>query len=333
MKTILPKKLKPGDKIGIISPSSLVTSVDELEKGMDTLRQMGLIPVLSQHALESRFNFQAGTPAERLDDLHSMFSNPEISCIACTTGGYSGVELLPRRTQSPPFKGIDWDLIKKNPKIFIGYSDITSILIPIHEKTGLVTFHGPLIEGFNRIYTRGGQYTFKNMKQMLMDGRPRRFDSYSEWKVLKSGIADGKLVGGNLNILLSLVGTPYEPKWEKRILFWEDVDETIEGFNNYLIRMNLSGIFKKISGLVIGKITNLQSIDDNEDIKENRNSPTIEDIILNATSGFDFPILYNVDFGHDMPSLTIPIGLNAQINCPEVGKVGYFFLSERCVSE
>ncbi len=323
--TVKPKGLKAGDKIGIISPSSLVTSKEELERGMQTLRVFGLRSELSKNAMKHRYNFQAGTPKQRLADLHEMFLDSKIKGIFCSTGGYSAIELLS--------EGIDWDLIRKHPKVFMGYSDITTLLNPIYEKTGLVTFHGPIVEGLNSVHSRQGRYTVGNMVSVIMYGKTGKMISFTEWKVLREGVVEGILVGGNLNVLLSLIGTPFEPNWDGKILFWEEVDDTIEGFNHYMTRMRVAGVFQKISGMVVGKITNLQSIDDeDENPKGFENSPLVEKIILNATRGYDFPILYNVDFGHGVPSLTLPIGARAKLSCPIVDRVGSLSLTETYLS-
>ncbi|MEW6617569.1 MAG: LD-carboxypeptidase [Patescibacteria group bacterium] len=318
---IKPRRLEHGDKVAIISPSSIVVSDRELELGMDTLRSLGFDPVRSKNALKSRFNFQAGTPQQRLSDLHWAFSNRSIKGIFCSTGGYSSIDLL---------SNIDWGLIKKNPKIFVGYSDITTLLNPIHDRTGLITFHGPIIEGLNGMHKRQGKYTLQNMVKAISGGVEEKMPSYTEWRVLKKGVAEGALVGGNLNILMSLIGTPYEPKWDGKILFWEEVDDTIEGFYNYLIRMRIVGIFNKISGMMIGKITNLQSIDDeDENPKRFEHSPLVSKMILYATRGYKFPILYDVDFGHDVANLTLPIGVRARLECPVVDRVGSLALIEK----
>lgn len=314
MDIIKPQKIKKGDVVGVISPSTPVVSKQELSRGMKTLESLGFKPKLGPKALEVHASYQAGTREDRLSDFHAMFADDEVKAIFCTSGGYSAIQLLP---------DIDWDLIKKNPKPFIGYSDITTLLNPIYEKTGLVTFHGPMILGLNT-ETKGGKYTARNLKNILMKGETGKMPTYTEWKVLKPGKAEGTLIGGNLNILLSLIGTPYEPKWDDKILFWEETDETIEGIDNYLWRLRLAKVFKKIEGMIVGKVTNVFSIEDDDDKWSGlENPPVLESVITHATEGFNFPILYGADFGHDVPSLTIPIGANAKLDCPAHGRIGY----------
>lgn len=323
MEVIKPPKLKKGDVAGVISPSSPVVSKRELSRGMYTLESIGFKPKLGPKALEVHANYQAGTREDRLHDLHKMFVDDEVKVIFCTSGGYASIQLLP---------DIDWDIIRKNPKVFIGYSDITTLLVSIYEKTGLVAFHGPMMQSLNA-ETKGGKFTVKGLRNAVMKDEVGRFQSFTEWKVLRPGKAEGILLGGNLNVLLSLMGTPYEPKWDGKILFWEETDETIEGLDNYLWRLRVAKVFKKIEGMVVGKITNLQSIEEeNDKWAALEKPPVIEDIILGATEGFNFPILYGVDFGHDVPSLTLPIGAKAKIDCPAKGRVGSLAIIEPYLS-
>lgn len=319
---IKPARLKSGDKIGIISPSSPLSSKRRLFRGMNVLRSMGFVPILSQSVSKALSPHQAGSLEERLLDFHTMFADKEIKGIFCTTGGYISIQLLPF---------IDWNVIKKNPKVFVGYSDITVLLNAIYSKTGLITFHGPMIEWLDRGDTRSGRYTIKNLKNVLMKGAIGKMFPFTEWRVLKSGRATGVLIGGNFNIFTSILGTHYLPKCEGKILFLEEVDETIEGLDNYFWRLRASGVFKKIQGLIIGKITNVQDFDDEYDGKNRKKirsgvSPTQEEVILQATRGFDFPIMHDVDFGHDVASMTLPIGGRVRMECPSREKIGSVFI-------
>lgn len=320
MEILKPPKLNKGDVVGVISPSSPVVSKRELSRGMRILESLDFKPKLGPKALEVHANYQAGTREDRLHDLHKMFVDDEVKAIFCASGGYASIQLLP---------DIDWDVVRKNPKIFVGYSDITTLLVSMYEKTGLVTFHGPMMQSLNTD-TKGGKFTLKGLKNAVMKGEIGKFSSFTEWKVLKPGKVEGVLLGGNLNVLLSLMGTPYEPKWDGKILFWEETDETIEGLDNYLWRLRVAKVFKKIEGMVVGKITNLHSIEEDDDKwAALEKPPVIEDVILSATEGFNFPIIYGVDFGHDVPSLTLPIGAKVKVDCSAKGRVGSFAITEK----
>ena len=292
---------------------------------MKVLESLGFKPRLAPRALDVRGSYLAGTREDRLQDFHTMFLDDEVKAIFCSGGGYASIQLLP---------DIDWDIIEKHPKIFVGFSDITTLLTAITEKTGLITFHGPTVEQGLSMETKSGKFTVKNLKQAVMKGEPGKLSGHTEWKALRSGRVEGITVGGNLNVLLSLMGTPYEPKWDGKILFWEEVHETVEGLDNYLWRLRIAKVFKKIEGMVIGKITELQPIDEETESWPNLDKPpTIEDVIMKATEGFNFPILYGVDFGHDVPSLTLPVGVKAILDCPAPGKVGRFSIDEKYLSE
>lgn len=322
--TLLPPKLKPGDVVGVISPSSPVFSKKNLTRGMKVLESLGFKPKLGPKALAVHGNYMAGSREDRLSDLHAMFLDDEVKGIFCTGGGDSAMQLL---------SGIDWELIKKNPKIFVGYSDITTILAAMHEKTGLITFHGPTIEGFNSD-TKGGKYTLAHFKNTVMKGNAGELEGYTEWKVLKPGRDEGELVGGNLNTITYLLGTPFEPKWDGKILFWEEVNETVAAIDNFLWHLRNARVFKKIEGMVVGKITNLETIEDEtEKWASLDRPPLIEDVILKATEGYNFPILYGVDFGHDAPSLTLPIGTKALLDCPMSGRTGRMYIQEKYLKD
>lgn len=324
MDIIKPPKLKNGDVVGVISPSTPVFSKKDLTRGMKVLESLGFKPKLGPKALEVTGNYKAGTRKDRLHDLNAMFLDDEVRGIFCTGGGYISIQLLP---------DMDWSMIEKNPKIFVGYSDITTLLNTITEKTGLITFHGPTVETLNS-ETKSAKFTLQSLKDSLMKGEKSRLANYTEWKVLKAGKAEGNLVGGNLDVTSSLLGTPYEPKWDGKILFWEEVGETIEGIDNMLWRLRVAKVFKKIEGMIVGKITNMQSIEDETEGWSNlENPPVLEDIILEATEGFNFPIIYGADFGHDVPSLTLPIGAKAFMDCAAVGRIGKVSIIEKYLTD
>lgn len=328
MDIIKPSKLKTGDVVGVISPSTPVFSKQGLSRGFKVLESLGFKPKLGPKALEVHANYQAGTREDRLHDLHAMFLDDEVKAVFCTGGGYASIQLLP---------DIDWEIIEKNPKIFVGYSDITVILTAMWEKTGLITFHGPTVEaGLSSDLgaSKGKKFTLKNFKDVLTKGNVGRLNGFTEWKALKQGRAEGTLIGGNLDVLLSLMGTTYEPKWDGKILFWEDVDLTIEDIDNYLWQLRVARVFKKIEGMVVGKITDLKSIEEETEKWANLDQPpTIENIILKATEGYNFPIIYGVDFGHDVPSLTLPVGAKAAIDCPAPGRIGKITLTEKYLTD
>jgi muramoyltetrapeptide carboxypeptidase len=321
---IKPQRLKQGDVVGVISPSTPVFSKKDLSRGMKLLESLGFKPKLGPKALEVHSTYMAGTREDRLHDLHAMFLDDEVKAIFTTGGGYASIQLLP---------DIDWELIKENPKIFMGFSDITTLLTAMTEKTGMITFHGPGIEGLDTD-TKSGKFTVKSLKNSVTKGEIGKLPNYTEWKALRPGRAEGTLIGGNLDIMLSLMGTPYEPKWDGKILFWEDVELTIEELDNYLWRLRVAKVFKKIEGMIVGKITDLKSIEEEtEKWAYLEKPPTIEEVILKATEGFNFPILYGVDFGHEGANVTIPVGAKALLECPTPGRIGRVSIMEKYLAD
>ncbi len=321
---VLPPRLKEGDVVGVISTSSPVMSAENLKRGMDALETLGLKPKLAPNALNGHKNYMAGTDEERISDFHAMFADPEVKGIFCTGGGHTAMHLLPR---------IDWELILHNPKIFVGYSDVTSLLLAIWNKTGLVTFHGSAIEELN-ISDPEDAFTVAQFKYMLMDGTIGALSRRSTWEVLRGGEARGHLVGGNFEILTESIGTPYEPDWEDAILVVEETEETAATLDHYLWRLRLTGVLDKISGMIVGKVTEYESTEEDNEPPHLGKSPSPEEVILSETKGFSFPILYGVDFGHDVANITLPIGVDTYLDCTSLfphGRISILgsYLSDR----
>lgn len=321
---ILPPRLCPGDVVGVISPSSPVMSRENLEKGMDALRKIGLRPKLAPNALNGHKNYMAGTDEERISDFHAMFADPEVRGIFCTGGGHTAMHLLPL---------IDWELILRNPKIFVGYSDVTSLLFGIRKRTGMVVFHGPAIEELD-INDPEDAFTIEQFKYMLMDGTIGALSRRSDWKVLRGGEARGHLLGGNFEILTESIATPEEPDWENAILFWEETEETAATLDHYLWRLRRTGVLSKISGMIVGKVTEFESTEEDNEPPGLGKSPPPEEVILDQTKGFSFPILYGVDFGHHVASVTLPIGADTYLDCTSLfpeGRISILgsYLAER----
>jgi muramoyltetrapeptide carboxypeptidase len=325
MSLVRPNRLRPGDTIGIISPASPVAAFcpRRLERGIDELKRMGFTVVVSKHTSE-RTGHTAGTIQQRLDDLHEMFSNPEVRCIITTIGGYNSHHLLDE---------LDFDLIKQHPKILMGYSDITSLLVAIHHVTTLVTFMGPAI--LPQFGEFGGllDYTEQSFENVLMkaqspgviltsdgwtdelllwdheDDRRRQTKPNSGPKVVKSGQASGPILAGNAGTLLLLAGTPYFPDLEGKILCLEDDEsETPATIDRYFTQLRQMGVFSKISGLVIGRFHSKVpfTIED-----------SLEQLLLTATRGYSFPIVYGADFGHTDPMMVLPNGVEAKLDASD----------------
>ena len=250
---LLPKALKRGDTIGIIAPATAVTDPDQLAKATEALNYFGLNYKTGKNVLKGD-GYKTRTAEERLNDLHTMFSDKIISGVFCLRGGYGSAQLLDR---------IDYDLIKNNPKVFIGYSDITAMHLAINKFSGLITFHGPvLLSGFSN-------YTADYFNKALFNTDPIGKIVNPELKsgirlvhptrTIKPGKATGKLIGGNLSIICSLMGTPYEIDTKNKILFIEDVGEEPYRIDRMLTQLRLAGKLQQASGIIFGECNDCNS--------------------------------------------------------------------------
>lgn len=331
---ILPNKLKNGDIIGIVSPSSGVAEMcpRRLKRGLEELKRLGFHVLVGKHA-RKRDKYMAGSIEERLEDLHNMFSNPHVKAIVTTIGGTCSHQLLDE---------LDYDLIRRNPKIFMGYSDITALHLAIYKKTGLVTFLGPAILPqfgecgglldytnyyFHETLIAGNAVQFQNSKQWIAehlkwdedDNRKRKTIHNSGMKVLKAGEGRGKIIAGNMGVLLLLAGTPYFPDLKGAILCVEDDEnETPASIDRYFTHMRHLGVFDEIQALVIGRFHPKVGLGtENEILKE---------IVFRTTRGYHFPVVYDVDFGHTDPMFILANGIHAALAAKENGEISFRML-------
>ncbi len=305
MKTIKPQALRKGDKIGIVSPSEPIIYKKKFQRGIETLKKLGFRVVLGKNVFKSYGAYMAGTDAERAADLNAMFKNPEIKGILSSRGGMSSNRLLDL---------IDFEIIRKNPKVFMGLSDITVLLNVIHKKTGLITFHAPNVEfGFSHGLKGKNNFTMEYFSKAVMNCQPIGNIPRKTIKILKPGKARGALVGGNLEVLMTLLGTRYEPDWNNKILFWEEDGRTTEEIDFWLTHLELSGVFKKISGMVIGNLSNTLTLRSGDDWNPKKAFP-VGKIVLDLCHKHKFPIIRGIPFGHSYPQITLPLGVKASID-------------------
>ena len=292
---IKPKPLNQKSTIGIVSPSywldqKLLKKTAKLFQDIGFKLEFGR----SNHLKWGPF---AGKPQERADDLHRMFSDPNVDAIMCARGGYGANRVLPL---------LDFDLIKENPKIFIGYSDITAYLTSITQQTDLVTFHGPMLTTYKKSWT---DYNYNLMKKVLGGERKVQIKAPGSLKtrILKSGKATGLLWGGNITLLVNRLGTNHPLNTKGAILFLEDIDEYLYSYERMLIQMKAAGMFEKINGLIIGELEDMKD----QEIEFGRNT---DQIILDICGDLDIPIISNFPCGHGKYQATLPLSLNAEID-------------------
>lgn len=304
-----PEKLKKGDTIGVIAPSRPIVNIKkDIDEGIKILEDLGFKIKLGSNLYKKSY-YSSGSAKERASDLNSMFANKNVKAIICATGGATSNQILDL---------IYYDLIKNNPKIFIGYSDITTLLLAINKKTRLVTFHGPNLCDLKRINKESKTFLFD-----MLTGKRKDYVLPSDIEIIKKGKAKGILIGGNIHLSNSLLGTKYSPTYNKKIWFWEEVGESPASLDQKLNQFNLSGKLKNISAMVIGNL--LECIDK----KYKEDNRPINDIILELTKGYNFPIIKVPYFGHDVSNFyTFPIGINSEIDT----KTNRFIITESPVS-
>lgn len=287
---MIPNHLKPGDRIGIVAPSAPVTAEveEKFNNGIACLHGMGFEVSLGRHVHSTTWQHGAA-PQEKAADINDMFADPTIQAILCAQGGETANACLPH---------LDFNLIRKNPKIFVGISDITVLLNGIHQKTGLITFHGSdVIWGFGR---QPQSYDREEWTARLCDGKIGPVPANGERVTIRSGSASGKLMGGNLHCLLKLAGTPYFPRLEGAILFLEALNISLDSCEAYFQQLDQMGVLKSLHGVVIGYIYGLQ--------KDGGARSGMEEVLARVSEPYPFPILKVNDFGHNCANTVLPVG-------------------------
>ena len=299
MKIIKPKKLSKGDVIGIISPASSPDDFSKIESGVKYLEKLGYRVEVGKNV--GKFHgYLAGSDEERLDDFHYMFKNKVVKAIMCVRGGYGTPRLLDK---------IDYKLIGRNPKIFIGYSDITALQLAILQKTGLVTFAGPMLAV--DFADEVSKYTEEMFWPLITSNKNfGKIEFPEDEKIfsLVKGNAKARIAGGNLALVTSLIGTNYFPSMKDRILFLEEVGEMPYRIDRMLNQLRLTKAFSQVKGIILGAF-----IDCNETDPSKR-TLTLGEVISHYFENLDIPVVYNFKHGHIKDSATIPFGIMVKIN-------------------
>lgn len=299
MRIIKPPHLKKGDLIGIISPASSVNDPAVIQNGVKYLESLGYRTEIGKN-VEKDNGYLAGTDNERVDDLHYMFKNKNVKAIFCIRGGYGAARLLDK---------INYKLIRNNPKIFVGYSDITALQTAILNKTGLVTFAGPmLVTDFVRNLS---PYTEQSFWELVTSakkkGRLKYLDDGKLPAIVK-GSATGRVVGGNLSVFASLIGTEYFPPLKDRILLLEDIDEKPYKIDRMLNHLRLIKAFRHIKGIILGRFVDCYEHD------STKKTMTLGEVMEDYLKGLKIPVLYAFPHGHINDKVTVPLGINVKIN-------------------
>jgi muramoyltetrapeptide carboxypeptidase len=314
---IKPPRLNYGDTVGIVAPASAPPDPKAIDRSVDVLERLGFKPKLAAN-VRRRWGFLAGSDRERAADLMKMFVDRKVNAILCVRGGYGTARLLPL---------LDYGKIRANAKIFIGYSDITSLHCAFLAIANLISFHGPMLNS-DFIKDELPEFTLRSFLRTLME--PKAAGSIgtgstaegggkksqasvkrSEISVLHPGKASGQLMGGNLSILCATLATPFQPGFKNRILFLEDLDEVPFRFDRMLTQLLNAGLLQQVAGVAIG--TNKNCIDPNaKGCKEYRQ--TVEDVFKERLAPLKVPVVLGLPFGHMPLNATLPVGARATLD-------------------
>ncbi len=301
-KIVKPNALKVGDKVGIIAPGTNVMDPDDINKAAEVIKWLGLVPVYGEGLLE-QIGYKTRKAELRANDFNKMFADNSIKAVFCIRGGYGSQQIL---------KYIDFDLVKSNPKIFLGYSDITALHLAINRYAGLITFHGPVLLSAYTNFTANAlktmlfgeaQYPLKLTNPEGLSGIRKNFPM----RTIKEGKATGKLVGGNLSIVASLMGTKYEIETKGKILFLEDVGEAPFRIDRMLGQLAMTGKLEKAVGIVFGKC---EECDSNESTWDS----SLGEVLDYYLKPLEIPSFYGLLFGHSSNQLTLPINTTAELD-------------------
>jgi len=299
---IYPTRIKRGDTVGVITPSSPLVDDAGYDIAAANFNALGLRMKWGRN-VGKKHGYLAGTDEERLADLHSMFSDPEVKAIVCLRGGSGAGRLLDR---------VDYSLIARNPKIFMGYSDITAFHQAIHTQTGLITFHGAVA---NSPWTPMVRNQFN---QLFFEGTsPTHVTGRNAVQTIREGVAEGTLLGGNLTVLTGIAGSRYFPNFENSILFLEEIGEEPYRIDRMFSQLALTGALRQIKGFFFGKCTNCKPTNP-------KASLTVEQILWDYLRPLGIPAFRGAPVGHIDEQWILPVGAKVRMDATkgEISVIG-----------
>jgi muramoyltetrapeptide carboxypeptidase len=300
-----PRRLKKGDTIGLITPGSFIPD-KALEKAVRNVEQLGFKVKLGKYIRALR-GFNAGTDEQRLEDLHAMFTDPAVDGIWCARGGYGCTRLLPM---------IDFDLVKKHPKVFLGYSDITALHNAFYQRCGLVTFHGPVASSTMT------PYAIAHFRRALMEENTRQVitpagankkiqDELYQPKKIRGGVVRGVLIGGNLSLLAAMAGTEFAIDPADKIVFMEDIEEKPYRIDRMLTQLRQSDQLATAAGFALGIFADC--VPEPED-----RSLSLLETIQDRLYELGKPVAYGLSWGHISNQATLPVGVQAELDADKM---------------
>jgi muramoyltetrapeptide carboxypeptidase len=309
MKLVKPSRLHRGDTVGVFSPSWPITNDtrQRFDEGIERLKSFGLNVKLGKHVF-NQYYYSAGTREERLEDLHDLWTDPQVKMVLMSQGGNTANQLL---------DGIDYNLLRRNPKIIAGISDGTVLLNAIYAEAGLVTYHGP-----DLIWTFGQDMSNQieeNIRGTFFDARPQELQpnknwhhqtksdiEYMGWRCLREGEASGRLVGGHVRVFANTVLAGFEPELKNSILFLEGTDN-VGRTNSFITALKLHNVFDLVSGVILGWF-------EDSELEEKALNRSVGEVFLEETKEYEFPVIEIGELGHNVENYVLPIGCKATID-------------------
>jgi muramoyltetrapeptide carboxypeptidase len=291
-----PSRLIKGDTVAILAPSSPVTK-EEADLCRDLVESMGYKVKTGKTVYRSIHGYSAGTGQEKADDLHQMFADPEIKAIWCIRGGDTSSHIVDK---------LDYELVRNNPKIFLGYSDVTNLHVNFNQKCDLVTFHGPMVKSnmlhdFDDFTKRSFEAALAMEEELFLEN-PEGVN----FQVMVEGYAEGTIVGGNLTLLTSMIGTPYEVDTKGKILFIEDIGESVRRLDRMIHQLKYSNKLQDARGIIVGDFADCDNATDRH--------YTVIELLKDLLNDYKKPVMYNIKSGHCYPMSTIPLGVTCTID-------------------
>lgn len=301
---VLAPRLAPGDTVGIVAPASATFQTVDVAIARESLEALGLTVKIGSHVL-ARHGYLAGGDKERANDINEFFGDRSVKAVLPIRGGWGSSRVLPH---------LDYAAIRRNPKVVVGYSDITALHMAIQARTGLVTFHGPngmgrwdawSLEYFKRVLFAGEAVTMEN--PATLSERNALTQTENRVQTIRTGVARGRLLGGNLTVLTAILGSPYVPSFDGAILFVEDVGEDLYRIDRMFTQLKLAGILDRLGGFVFGTCSECGP-------GEGFGSLTLEEIFADHIKPLNVPAWFGAMIGHQTPQWTLPVGLEVEID-------------------
>lgn len=299
-----PARLKAGAGVGLISPAGATFLQEEVEVVRDAVGALGLTPYLAPHLL-ARYGYLGGTDEQRAADVNQFFADSRIALLLPLRGGWGCGRILPY---------LDYQTIRENPKVLIGFSDLTALILAVYAKTGLVTFHGPngltswrtgQVNSLRHVLFAGETVTFRN--QLDGSDADRLMQVKNRIQTITQGQARGRLIGGNLSVLSAMVGSAYLPDFKGAILFLEDVGENIYRIDRLLTHLKLAGILEDLQGFIFGQCVNCLPDGD-------YGSLTLEEVLIDHIKPLGIPAWMGAQIGHIENMPTLPLGIEVEVD-------------------